>query len=281
MVMASNLDHVLLPMPTLERDRAMSKEDHSPRTLVQRHHSLGAAILAESAVSQVSQQQIKTAAGARQFIVEHMTRAALHKGEFSADSLLDELRGHRLSVDAVIDVYVPATARRLGEMWMDDDIDFASVTVGSMRLQTLLSLASSESLEFSRGALETIHALVVVPECEQHSLGAFVLAAQLRRLGVRADMSFCETRTDLISRILSAPPDTIMFTASTRGTLEMIGDIVLDISNVARHRPLTVVGGGLSTASDPIGAICGVDLVTNSARSAVSAAVERKRENSG
>lgn len=258
----------------------MSEKDQTQRIFVQRRHSLGAAVLAESAVSQVSTQQLKTSGGARQFIVDHMIRAILSRGEFNADALLDELRGHRLSVDAIIDVYVPASARCLGEMWLDSQVDFASVTVGSMRLQTLLSLASAESLEFAHSAQTTIHALVVVPESEQHTLGAFVLAAQLRRLGVRADMSFCETRSELVSRVISAPPDTIMFTASTRATLDVIRDIVLDINNVTRQRPLTVVGGGLGASADTAGDLSGVDLVTNSARDAVSAAVAHKKENS-
>ena len=147
-----------------ERARSMSEKDQTQRIFVQRRHSLGAAVLAESAVSQVSTQQLKTSGGARQFIVDHMIRAILSRGEFGADALLDELRGHRLSVDAIIDVYVPASARCLGEMWLESQVDFASVTVGSMRLQTLLSLASAESLEFAHSAQTTIHALVVVPE---------------------------------------------------------------------------------------------------------------------
>jgi len=143
--------------------------------------SAGASALAESAVSTLSQRQAMTTSGTRQFVIDHMLRAVCNRAGFDATAMLAELRGHRLSVDAVIDMYVPAVARLLGDMWKEDDIDFATVTVGSMRLQALLSIASVESLDFIRPVDDALAMLVVVPLGEDHSLGAFVLAAQLRR----------------------------------------------------------------------------------------------------
>lgn len=238
--------------------------------------SRGTSDLAKSAVSLLKERQALTSCGAKQFVVDHLTRSILDRSDFVPDELLDELRGHRLSVDAIIDIYVPAAARTLGQMWMDDEADFASVTVGSMRLQALLSLASAESLDFIRPIEDSVSGVIVVPLGEQHTLGTFVLAAQLRRLGVRVDVSFCETSSDFVSRVLADPPDMIMFTASSRASLETVGQLVLDISRVLSISPLFALGGAFLEEDDVAKDMSGVDLVTRCARKALSFSMSKR-----
>lgn len=238
--------------------------------------SHGASVLAESAVSLLNQRQAITSAGARQFILDHILRSVLAKADFDPAYLLDELRGHRLSVDAVIDIYVPTIARVLGEMWQDSDIDFASVTVGSMRLQGLLSVASSEALDFNRNFENAHFLLITVPYGEQHSLGAFVLAAQLRRLGARIDLSFCEEPSDFVSRVICDPPDMILFSCSSKASLETVSQLVLDISNVLPMRPRVAVGGNASKYVGKTNGTAGIDLVTHSAKEALLYVAQHK-----
>lgn len=232
-------------------------------------------------MTMVSRRQTMNPAGTRQFVLDHMIRAVCSPSDFDAGAMLDELRGHRLSVDAVVDLYVPTAARLLGDMWKRDDIDFATVTVGALRLQSLLSCASVESLDYIRPVEDALAMLVVVPLGEDHSLGAFVLAAQLRRLGARVDMSFCETRPDLVSRFLSAAPDMVLFSASCRGTLATVSRLVLDFCNVSADVPPIVVGGCLNEADDVAKDISGADLVTRDARDAVSLASSRRKVSPG
>lgn len=221
--------------------------------------------LAAEAVSAVSRRQGLSASGARQFILDHMLRALRQRGDYSPDQVLDELRGYRLSVDAIIDIYVPAAARILGELWETSEVDFATVTIGTMRLQSLLSVASAESLDFVRETDKLVHLLIVVPMGEQHTLGAFVLAAQLRRLGGRVEMSFCEAHSEIIERVLSHPPDLVLFTAASCATLETIGKIVTNIRKVSVETPRFAVGGHLPELDDVAKDMTGVDLVTRKA----------------
>lgn len=258
----------------------MSKEDLMNEHPQRSGHSIGASALAESAVSMLSQRQTTSTAGTRQFVLDHMIRAVCSRAGFDAAAMLDELRGHRLSVDALIDIYVPAAARLLGDMWKRDNIDFATVTVGSLRLQSLLSTASVESLDFIRPVDDALSMLIVVPLGEDHSLGAFILAAQLRRLGTRVELSFCESRPDLVSRFLCDTPDMVLFSASRRATLESIARIVLDFSHVSADLPPLVVGGCLTETDDVAKDISGADLVTRNARDAVTLAAARRRASS-
>ncbi len=255
----------------------MSQDDTYGLSGAPKRHSLGAAVLAENAVSIVKQRQAYTANGARQFIVDHVIQAVLSKTAFHPDDMLSELYGHRLSTDAVIDIYIPATARGLGDKWMTDEVDFASVTVGSMRLQALLSVASAENMDFVRPLDNTLSALIVVPLGEQHTLGAFVLAAQLRRFGAQIDMSFCETSPELSSRLAVDPPDILMFTASCRATLETVAHLVLDICNLLPNAPKFALGGSFAESDEKAKDISGVDMVTRHARDALAFVTRHKR----
>ncbi len=237
----------------------------------------GASVLAENAVSLLNQRQAVTPSGARQFVLDHLLRAVTSTQEFDAGQMLDELRGHRLSVDAVIDMYVPAIARLLGAMWEDNDLDFAAVTVGAMRLQSLLSIASAEALDFVRRPNNSPFMLITIPEGEQHSLGAFVLTAQLRRLGCRVDMSFCERASDFVSRVICDPPDMVLFCASCRASLESVSQLVLDTSKVLSPMPYVALGGPATKENDDLlGDMSSVDLVSSVAKDAMAFVVENK-----
>lgn len=248
----------------------MTKDDPDRTQRSTFRQSLGASDLAKNAVSILNQRQSYTVGGARQFVLDHLIRAILSGAGFDPVQMMEELKGHRLSPDAIIDIYVPAAAHVLGDKWQHDEVDFASVTVGSLRLQSLLSAAAIESPDFLRAADNVITMLIVVPLGEQHTLGAFVLAAQLRRLGVRVDVSYCETATDVVSRILTDPPNMVLFTASLRATLETVAHLVLDVRKVVTTPIFFALGGGFSEPDEVAKDISGVDLVTQQARNAVS-----------
>lgn len=259
----------------------MPQDDHSGFNIRGDRQARGASALAENAVSLVNKRQTTTIAGARQFILDHMLRSVTVNGEFDPARMLDELRGHRLSVDSVIDIYVPAVARILGEMWEDNTVDFAAVTVGAMRLQSLLSLASAEAMDFLRPMEHAHYMLITVPSGEQHFLGAFVLAAQLRRLGARAEISFCEPAPDFVSRVICDTPDMILFSASCRASLETVSQLALDVVNVLDERPLMSLGGGATRHLDGNEGMAEIDLVTNKAKDALSFVSKHKGRLSG
>jgi hypothetical protein len=256
---------------------------HNPtqRRLPMHAPSFQASELAERAVSRISSRQSATPGGARQYLLEHLLRAVRSAGEFDAAGMLDELRGNRISIDCIIDIYVPATARRLGEMWMEDEINFATVTVGAMRLQSLLSLASVESLDFVRATDGAPLMCIVVPENEDHSLGAFVLAAQLRRLGGRVDLSFCEPWPDLSRRYLSLQPDAVLFTASSGRTLETVTRIARHMHNISDHLPLMAVGGNFDETTDLAKGTWNTDLINCGPRDILTLTTEHKRSTCG
>ncbi|MEL7097467.1 MAG: hypothetical protein AAGM84_01435 [Pseudomonadota bacterium] len=232
--------------------------------------------LASRVISVLRHRQTATADGARRFVLDHLLRAIGSKGEFDPGATLEVLRGHRVPLDRIIDLYIPHAAHALGEMWTEDEIDFATVTVGVMRLQSLLGEASSEVF-LQPNASHVYRALIVVPQNEQHFLGALVAAAQMRRLGCETEVSFAEEQAALIQRARYDHTDMILFTCARASGLEPIGQSVLGIRNALTSPPVMAVGGALRVPADVVQETTGADLVTTDVKDVIAFCAQRRK----
>lgn len=255
----------------------MSHDDQSDTRGFQNGRPQDVGHFASTVISVVRDRQTVTGGGVRQFVLDHLMRAILTTGSFDPIIMMEELRGHRLSVDAIIDIYIPCAARTLGVMWIDDTISFAQVTIGSLRLQAVLGEASCEARPEFRTDVTTMATLVVVPQGEQHFLGACVLSAQLRRMGCEVATSFDETLGALSARVNMDRPDMVLVTCSSSLTLETVTQTVLSIRNALPNGPVIALGGALSVDTEQAKEQTGVDIVTSTARDAVAFCAKRNR----
>lgn len=247
----------------------MSSDDQTDPRGAQRNRPVHVDALASTVISVLRDRQAVCSEGLRQFVVDHLLRAAMTRGAFSADTLLEELRGYRLHVDSIIDQYVPAVARILGEQWVADHISFADVTIGTLRLQSLLSEASILTRIDASCLANTMNTLVVVPQNEQHFLGASVVAAQLRRLGCEVSMSFDEDCGDFSARLSVEVPDLVLITCARLETLESVAQTVQLVRKALPDGPIIALGGAIEVSANELKEKTGVDIVTNVAAEAV------------
>ena len=233
--------------------------------------------LASQVISMLRERQTTGPSGARQIIVDYLVRAVTTPAGFDAPLVMEEMRAYRLTVDTIIDLYIPQAAEHLGEMWVTSDIDFASVTVGALRLQALLGEASAELSHIAHPSHDALHALVVVPEGEQHFLGASVVAAQLRRLGCDVSISISESAKQIAMRASYDEPDMVLISCARAAALESVAPTVNKIRSNAARRPVVALGGALRGDADGIKEKTGVDLVTNTAKDVVSFCMKRRK----
>lgn len=233
--------------------------------------------LAAQVISMLRERQTTGPSGARQMVVDYLVRAVSSPGPFDAKLIMEEMRAYRLTVDAIIDLYIPETAARLGELWLDAHLDFASVTVGALRLQALLGEASAELAHLAHHGHDALHALVIVPEGEQHFLGASVVAAQLRRIGCDVSLSISEPAEQIPLRVVHDAPDMVLISCARLAALELVAGAVRKIQRYADTDPVIAVGGPLRADPDGVKNKTGVDLVTNTAKDVVSFCVKRRK----
>lgn len=233
--------------------------------------------LAAQVISMLCERQIVSAAGVRQIAVDYLYRAVLSKSGFDPARVLDELRGFRLTRDAIIDLYVPQVAIQMGDMWMNDEISFSDVTVGALRLQSLMSEASNELVWGGQVSTNVLHALVVVPEGEQHFLGASVVTTQLRRAGCGVSLAIAETQKQIMQRVTGDRPDMILWSCARVEALESVIKTVKKIKASVENVPVLALGGPLRGNADGIKEQVGVDLVTNATADVVGFCAKRKK----
>ena len=233
--------------------------------------------LASQVISMLCERQTVTAAGVRQIALDYLGRAVLSKSGFDAACILDELRGFRLTRDTIVDLYIPQAAVQLGDQWMCSDVSFADVTIGALRLQSLLCEASDGLVWAGQAPSDALEALIVVPEGEQHFLGASVVAAQLRRTGCDVSLAISETADQVTARVVMDKPDMVLISCARIDALALVTKTVKQIKAATDSAPVLAIGGPLRGNLDEIRKQAGVDLVTNVATEVVGFCAKRRR----
>ncbi|MEM1272523.1 MAG: cobalamin-dependent protein [Pseudomonadota bacterium] len=185
-----------------------------------------------------------------------------------AHQAIDDVIREGLGIDDVIDHLLPEIARMLGERWFADDISFAEVSIGSARLQEMV-----RRLRMRRRAVNNVHGpdkrvLIIIPRPEEHTLGAFIAADQLRRADVSVEMSIAERRRELEARLRENRYHMVGITASGVRTLAAVKEIVGVIRSKCRTFTPIVLGGPLADADRALTDRLKVDVMTTDIRSA-------------
>jgi methanogenic corrinoid protein MtbC1 len=202
-----------------------------------------------------------------------MSDAFISPDETLRHEMLLRLRQDGVRSEDLVDHVIPAVARLMGERWFADEISFAHVTIGAARLQeTVRAIGRHNDAEDARAVL------IVIPRPEHHTLGAFVLADQLRRRGFAVDIAVDRHPRQLIEVLRKRRYHMVGITASGRRTLASVKDLV-DIIRLTVTRVTPVIIGGPVLDKDlDVLALTGAD---HTARDAVSALMKCGLERAG
>ncbi|MEO1641587.1 MAG: cobalamin-dependent protein [Pseudomonadota bacterium] len=147
--------------------------------------------------------------------------------------------------DDLADFYIPAIARAMGDRWCEDQMSFASVTIGVSRLQTMLHILGPQ-WRAERAISPTAPAIMlVVPEDAHHTLGAMILSGQLRRRGFSVRLVLGAKPAEIAQRVCRTTFDAVFVSAARGQTLDSLRQIIENIKTVADNPPPIVVGGSI------------------------------------
>jgi methylmalonyl-CoA mutase cobalamin-binding subunit len=230
--------------------------------------------LVESALRSVASTSQSDQPGTRDEWVAHLAAAMVSDSETSHRAAISALVASGVSSSEVHQIYIPAVARYLGEMWVNDRASFVDVTVGSARLQALLREAGepAEIGLIDRSIPLGQSVLMVIPPYEDHALGAFVAADQFRRHGLWVHMGIGLTRDELVDLIASSRFSLVGLTAATWTSVEQAGEFVDYIRAGLNHCPPMVIGGRAVSEPAKVERLTGVDYAVKTVREAVDRA---------
>ncbi len=178
-------------------------------------------------------------------LIQRLYDASCSPNRQHAISVMKELQESEASVSDIISVLVPGVARKLGEDWVDDKASFGAVTIGCARLQACVHhLERSFAERPLKNCAHQTNCLVAVPEGAQHTLGAVVLAAELRQAGPHAQLALDVSASKMARLVRSEHYDVIMISAAIGQDIDALRALV-SAARLKGSRSKIIVGGGL------------------------------------
>lgn len=193
-----------------------------------------------------------------------MLSDALVESDDSFDRALGRLRSqHGLGDEEIVDCYIPAVACQLGADWMENRRSFADVTIGTARLIAAVRDLSRRWTADSVADWRAPSIVMVVPETEQHRLGAMIAASRFRRLGVSVQMLLGRSDEEVVSAVRNGQFDMISFSLAALERVEQTRRLIHMLrQSVASLSPI-VVGGAIGMSSEELRLQLGADHVVS------------------
>lgn len=201
--------------------------------------------------------------GLRGDVSKDLLALLLSPAAFDAARVCADFMARRVSSEQMYAGYLPDAARALGVLWVEDEVSFATVTVGALRIQSLITALRDRAVP----QVCTHSALIIVPEHEQHFLGLCVLAARLEEAGIDVEVSIGEPTGDVVTRAKGVRPDVIMFSCARAQALATVRETVQNMEWALVQMPPVALGGliadgALRKKKASLKEKTGVDIVT-------------------
>lgn len=173
--------------------------------------------------------------------------------------LLDAMQARHLDPEMIACGYAGEAARSLGESWLSDEMSFVDVTIRSERLQSVVRRVDEMLVSFARP--DGPSALILVAEAEQHTLGALVLALQLRLAGFSAVVKIAPVAADLTVLMTANRFDVALVSIGCTAGLNSGIGLVRTLQLLSRGDMRIYVGGAIPVPDDRLLALTGADRV--------------------
>jgi methanogenic corrinoid protein MtbC1 len=158
--------------------------------------------------------------------------------------MLDEMLIGRISPEMIVDVYLPAVARQLGEDWACDGIRWTDVTIGCSRIQAALR-RFDPIWQDHQPVGQRYSCLVVSPMGSQHTLGATLLASQMRRRGISIHIALGIDPAGIEGFVNKKHYNAVFISASASDKQETLRDLVQHARKKKAHMPVLIGGSAL------------------------------------
>lgn len=176
--------------------------------------------------------------------VAELVRLLLAHDVGVSSAYVETVRQRGASLETICLGLLAPAARKLGEMWEEDECNFMQVTVGLCRLHQLLRELSPEfRTEEDDGKVNRRILLAPCPG-EQHTFGVAVVAQFLRRAGWDVWHEFPATHEEMLRVFCQHRFALVGLSVASEARLEALKSTILAIRQASRHRAVGILVGG-------------------------------------
>lgn len=194
-------------------------------------------------------------------VLDLMVSAMIGGDRVAIMRLGSECRRLHIPASVMVDLYIPAAVSRIGARWHDDEIDILTATIAFARIQTLLrDLGRDWRADDLAGSTGSV--LMLVPDTDQHTLGAMIATGQLRRRGVSVTVALTVNPLSLDAMLERAAFDAVFVSVGNVSCLDSVAKLVKIAKRSGSAALPVIVGGSVPVALPEVQHVTGADLVT-------------------
>jgi methanogenic corrinoid protein MtbC1 len=175
--------------------------------------------------------------------VAELVRLLLAHDVGVSSAYVETVRQRGASLELICLGLLAPAARRLGEMWEEDECNFMQVTVGLCRLHQLLRELSPEFRADEEGKANRRILLAPCPG-EQHTFGVSVVAQFLRRAGWDVWHEFPATHEEMLKVFCQHRFEVVGLSIASETRVEALRETIRSIRQASRNRAVGILVGG-------------------------------------
>ena len=184
-------------------------------------------------------------------------------------SIAEAARRLHIAAESMVSDYIPAAVAEIGEEWHEDRIDILEATVATSRMQNLLrELGRAWSADGANPEMSG-SVLMVVPETEQHTLGAMIATTQMRRMGISVAVQLLASRARLEETLRERRFDAVFMSVGNLDSIDLSRKLVSTARDMLGDSARIAVGGAVPVGPDDLRRMTGADLATRDVAAAL------------
>jgi methanogenic corrinoid protein MtbC1 len=183
--------------------------------------------------------------------VDLLSGLAINGNQQSCIDLIQKLIAKQVSIESIYLDLIPRTARKLGELWEEDVVSFADVTIGLWRLQHVLYELTKDFQLKNSMPIENLNALLIPAPKSQHTLGLFIVAEFFRKAGWRVWGEPNLSLEQINNLIFSQWFDVIGISIGFSDQLVGLNELIASLRSRSMNAHVSFMVGGPLYNSDP------------------------------
>jgi methanogenic corrinoid protein MtbC1 len=204
--------------------------------------------------------------------VTTFTDLVLEQG-MAAAGYIDSLRAKNVGIDQIYLRLLAPAARRLGDLWVADLVDFTQVTIGVGHLQLLLRQLGAQRTDDSGAQNWNRRALLLPAAGEQHSFGLVMVAEFFRRAGWDVCCDVAATVEDSVAMVREQSFSIFGLSLSGENRLDATARQVRAMRRASKNPAIgALVGGQLLVEHPEYVSLLGADAAAFDGQQAVAQA---------
>lgn len=181
--------------------------------------------------------------------VDSLTSLALSMDTGGATRFVESLRQDGVAVEEILLNLLAPVARKLGDMWVNDQADFLQVTSAVCELHHLLHKLAPP------GSAPVVHhgpkALLMAAPGEQHSFGLLIVAEMFRNAGWEVTTGVQPLLTSIRQAVGQVPYQLVGFSLSCETLIEPLKSAIAEVHTRSCLKDTKVMVGGYAFEAYP------------------------------